>query len=69
MSYHGPEFYDDAAVFSTYMKHRETPGNANDTLDRPIVLELLGDVANRRILDLGCGDAAFGRELLAAGAR
>jgi predicted TPR repeat methyltransferase len=64
----GPHFYDDDAVFATYMQHRQRPDNPNDTLEKPVMRELLGTVPGRRILDLGCGDAAIGRELLEHGA-
>ena len=63
----GPGFYDDERVFATYLAHRRRPDNPNDTLERPALLELLGSVAGLRVLDLGCGDARFGRELLAEG--
>lgn len=60
----GPGFYDDDAVFATYTQHRQRPGTANDSLEKPVILELVGSVANKRILDLGCGDAAIGKEFL-----
>ena len=65
----GPAFYDDESVFATYMRRREDPDNPNNTLGKPVLLALLGDLAGLDILDLGCGDAAFGREALAQGAR
>ncbi|MBP8295465.1 MAG: methyltransferase domain-containing protein [Burkholderiales bacterium] len=68
MSHSGPQFYDDATVFAAYAQLRERADSPNDTLDRPTMRALLGDVTGKRILDLGCGDAAFGRDLLAAGA-
>lgn len=69
MARHGPAFFDDAAVFSAYTRTRETwPDNPNDTLEQPVIRELAGDLADRRILDLGCGAAAFGVHALAAGA-
>lgn len=64
----GPAFYDDDQVFATYMRHRQRPDTPNDTLERPIIMELIGTVAGLDILDLGCGDAMFGRELLERGA-
>jgi SAM-dependent methyltransferase len=64
----GPEFYDDEAVFATYMARRRRPDNPNDTLEKPVILELIGEPAGLSVLDLGCGDAAFGRELLERGA-
>jgi SAM-dependent methyltransferase len=68
MSLAGRDFYDDDAVFATYLHHRQRQENPNDTLEQPIIRELLGKVADLSILDLGCGDARFGRELLDAGA-
>lgn len=67
MTHDGPAFYDDDAIFQTYMARRRRADNPNDTLERPVILELAGDLTRRRILDLGCGDAAFGREALAQG--
>jgi SAM-dependent methyltransferase len=69
MPYDGPQFYDDETQFAAYQAMRERPANANLTLERPVFMELLGSVAGMRVLDLGCGDARFGRELLHAGAR
>ena len=63
----GPDFYDEEAVFATSMASRERLDNPNDTLERPILLELTGDLRGRRILDLGCGAATFGRFALSQG--
>ena len=68
MSYEGPQFYDNSAVFQTYMQHRQRPDNPNDTLEKPVILALLGAIRDLDILDLGCGDAALGKTLLAQGA-
>ena len=68
MSLDGPSFYDDAAVFETYMKRRERTDTPNDTLELPVVEELLGNVEGQDVLDLGCGDGRFGLSLLKAGA-
>src|SRR5215212_10969887 len=65
----GPSIYDDHGVFSTYMRQRARDENPNDTLEKPDLLDLIGKVDGLRILDLGCGNAAIGRELLMAGAR
>jgi trans-aconitate methyltransferase len=67
MIYEGPAFYDDDAIFKTYMSRRGRENNPNDTLEKPIISELIGNVMDKRILDLGCGDASFGREALARG--
>ena len=68
MAKNGPEFYDDEAVFAMYMSGRETRVDGpNDTLEKPVFDELVGNLANLHILDLGCGDAAFGLETLQQG--
>lgn len=67
MVYDGPAFYDDDAIFNTYMARRQRADNPNDTLEKPILFELVGVFSHQRILDLGCGDATFGREALAQG--
>jgi SAM-dependent methyltransferase len=41
----------------------------NAHLDRPACLELLGDVAGRRVLDAACGPGLYARELIRRGAR
>ncbi len=63
----GPDFYEDPEVFETYLARRDRVDNPNDTLEKPVLLELLGNLSGKRILDLGCGDAAFGREALQLG--
>jgi SAM-dependent methyltransferase len=68
VSQNGPGFYDDPEVFATYMRRRERRDSPNDNLELPVVRELLGDPSGQAFLDLGCGDARFGKELLAAGA-
>ena len=65
----GPEFYDDDAVFETYKKRRGRADAPNDTMEGPEVAGMVGDVTGLRVLDLGCGDGACGKELLARGAR
>ena len=67
MTHAGPAFYDDDTIFKTYVARRQRIDNPNDTLEKPVILELAGDLANKRMLDLGCGDAAFGRDALTAG--
>ena len=64
MSLKGPNFYDNATVFDSYMKRRERADTPNDTLELPLVEELLGSPAGEVFLDLGCGDGRFGLKLL-----
>ena len=70
MGLQGPEFYDDNAVFNTYQMQRENRRDSpNDALEKPIFDELTGNLANLRILDLGCGNAKYGVEALQQGCR
>lgn len=64
---HGPDFYDEESVFAAYMQRRQRSDSPNETLEKPILTDMLGDVRGKAVLDLGCGDGAFGVELLAAG--
>lgn len=65
----GPAFYDDDEVFATYQSRRDRPENPNDTIERPALFELLGDLRGKRIVDLGCGAATFGRDAFSLGCR
>ncbi|MBH5316845.1 class I SAM-dependent methyltransferase [Paenibacillus sp. GSMTC-2017] len=67
MSYNGFQFYDNETNFEKYMERRAWKENANDTLEKPVVRELLGEVSGKKILDLGCGDAKFAKELFDLG--
>jgi SAM-dependent methyltransferase len=67
MGLDGPSFYNDDGVFATYMRHRERDEAPNDTLEKPHLLDLIGSAVGLRVLDLGCGNAEIGKELLASG--
>ena len=69
MSVHGAAFYDDDVLFAAYTAHRQDRDNPPDALEKPVMLDLIGDVVGLRILDLGCGAAAFGRMTLEQGCR
>ena len=64
----GGGFYDQPGVFEHY---NEPPEGSDPTLvmEEPALLEELGSPAGLRVLDLGCGDASFGRRLLDDGCR
>lgn len=68
MEFRGSSAYDQEDFFSTYMKRRDRKDSPNNAIEGPIIDELLSNVQNKEVLDLGCGDAVFGKELLDKGA-
>jgi SAM-dependent methyltransferase len=51
-----------------FLNHAQN-GLFNAYYDRPACLELLGDVAGKRVLDAACGPGLYAQELLRRGAR
>ncbi|MEH7225389.1 class I SAM-dependent methyltransferase [Bacillus sp. JJ1566] len=68
MEFRGASAYDQKDFFTNYLKRRGRTDSPNNAIEGPILYELIGDYENKRILDLGCGDALFGKELLHQGA-
>lgn len=68
MEFRGASVYDQEDFLSNYMKRRGRKDSPNNAIESPIIYELIGDFQNKSILDLGCGDATFGKELLNQGA-
>ncbi|MCC5801172.1 class I SAM-dependent methyltransferase [Rossellomorea vietnamensis] len=69
MEFRGSSVYDQTDFFSNYMKRRNRQDSPNNAIEGPIMYELMGSIQNNSILDLGCGDASFGKELLHKGAK
>jgi SAM-dependent methyltransferase len=69
MAADGPIFYDVEGVFARYMAMRQRRDSPNETMEAPVIDELIGDVRGLRVVDLGCGAGAFGVELLDRGVR
>jgi SAM-dependent methyltransferase len=68
MEFRGASAYDHEDFFSNYMNRRGRKDSPNNAIEGPIIYELIGDFQNKSILDLGCGDASFGKDLLSQGA-
>jgi SAM-dependent methyltransferase len=68
MATDGPQYYDAASVFETYSEMRKRRDSPNETIEAPVFDTLVGDPRGLRVLDLGCGTALLGRDLLARGA-
>lgn len=66
-----PSDYDDyGSEYAAYVTRRERAGVDGDPLGiLPHLLDLLGDLAGRRVLDAGCGEGYLARALAARGAR
>jgi ubiquinone/menaquinone biosynthesis C-methylase UbiE len=61
------DFYDNEDTLKDYLDFRHRSQSPNESIEKPAFLELLGAVKNKHILDLGCGDAKFGKGLLEEG--
>ncbi|MBT2636881.1 MULTISPECIES: class I SAM-dependent methyltransferase [unclassified Bacillus (in: firmicutes)] len=67
MEFRGASVYDEGEFYESYMKRRNRPESPNNIIEKPILLEMIGNATGKRILDLGCGDAEIGVELLQRG--
>lgn len=69
MKYKNYTVYDDDDFFEKYNQKRGTGNSPNELIEQPIIDELIGQVREKKILDLGCGDGKYGVELLKKGAK
>ena len=67
MEFRGASVYDEGEFYESYMKRRSRPESPNNIIEKPILLEMVGNVSGKRVLDLGCGDAEIGVEVLKLG--
>jgi SAM-dependent methyltransferase len=61
--------YDREDFFQEYSKLQRSQNGLTGALEWPILCNLVGDVSNERVLDLGCGFGWFGRWASGAGAK
>lgn len=69
MAYKDSSAYDNNLFFEQYMKRRHREESPNIIIEKPALLELIGDVNDQVILDLGCGDASLGIEFIKSNCR
>jgi SAM-dependent methyltransferase len=60
--------YDDPDFFAGYSTLPRSRDDLDAAPEWPVLRDMLGDVAGKRIVDLGCGFGAFARWAVAAGA-
>jgi ubiquinone/menaquinone biosynthesis C-methylase UbiE len=63
----GSSAYDQKEFIESFMNRRQRKESPNNAMEKPVLLELLGDVRNKKVMDLGCGDGGFGSDLLQLG--
>ncbi|WP_347551779.1 class I SAM-dependent methyltransferase [Pseudalkalibacillus hwajinpoensis] len=64
MEYKGSTVYDNNEFCDQYIARRHRDESPNKLIENPALFNLLGDVKGLNVLDLGCGDASIGHELL-----
>lgn len=69
LEFKGFSVYNQTNFFENYMTRRNRKDNPNNAIEGQIIYELIGNFQGSSILDLGCGDASFGKELLHLGAK
>jgi SAM-dependent methyltransferase len=62
-------FYERKNVLENFWRVRDRLDGPKLAIEEPALLAFLGDLRNRSVLDLGCGDARLGREVFQRGAR
>lgn len=62
--------YDNEEFFNGYQELRSNKGcTANDLIEIPQLFQLIGDVKDKTILDLGCGAGGSAKKLIKLGAK
>ncbi|OUQ25836.1 hypothetical protein B5E77_10175 [Lachnoclostridium sp. An131] len=69
MSSEKSAIYDDDAFFNNYINLRNAESNYNDLIEQPIVFELIGNVKDKAVMDIGCGYGAMTIKIANSGAK
>lgn len=67
--YKGASAYNQEDFLANYLERRKQAESPNNAIEKPILLELIQTADQQDVLDLGCGDAVYGLELLGIGAK
>jgi SAM-dependent methyltransferase len=65
----GVEFFEAAQTHAAYQTRRDGGQAPNELIEEHVFDQVLGDVRDLDILDLGCGDGRYGRALVDKGCR
>jgi SAM-dependent methyltransferase len=63
----GVEFFENQETHGAYQARRDSGAAPNELLEEGAFDDLLGNVHGLDVLDLGCGDARYGRRLIERG--
>ncbi|WP_409253773.1 class I SAM-dependent methyltransferase [Bacillus sp. SCS-153A] len=69
MLHKGSSAYEEKEFFESFLSRRQRKESPNNAMEKPVIIDLLGNVHDKNVLDLGCGDGEFSHEMLDAGAR
>ena len=61
--------YDDENIFNSFLKERKDINTPYNLQVKPKMLDLIGNIVNKSILDIGCGFGSFAKELSILGAK
>ncbi len=61
--------YDDENFFREYKSMREGKINANELIEIPIMKEMLPEMRDKKVLDLGCGEGGMSQYFAMLGAK
>lgn len=61
--------YDDVDFFNNYLNLRKAEFNYNDLIEQPIILELLGKLEDKEVIDIGCGYGSMSKKIANSGAK
>jgi SAM-dependent methyltransferase len=67
MLHKGSSAYDQKDFVESFMNRRQRKESPNNAMERPVILELLGEVENQKVLDLGCGEGGIASDLISMG--